>query len=407
MTEAAPGGSGRRPGFIFALGALAAISATAIDITIPAQPQIARAFGADPAAGASLVSSYFWGYALGQLLWGTLSDRFGRLRPLTIALTGFLITCVVCAFAPSFTVLVLARLAQGFFGGAAPITVRAIARDQGGGGQTASLLATTSMIIGMAPLLAPPLASGLLLVFDWRSAFWFLFLFTVVVLVAVRLYMKEPASHGITPGGVGSLRMALPLLRNFEFLCGAVTFAVLGLGYFALLSVGSAAAEQRYGVTPQAFGPLFSLVAVGFLCGSYAARRTVARFDRDKLLLGACLISAVSGALMAATLELELPQWLFWLLLAAYDFGFGFGGPIAMAKALEPAGKTAGAAASLMGIVSLTIAASSAQLNATGLFATAYHAIGFQMAAAGLFCLALQLVVLWRRRAEASSLADP
>ena len=219
--------------------------------------------------------------------------------------------------------------------------------------------------------------------------------------------MKEPASHGITPGGVGSLRMALPLLRNFEFLCGAVTFAVLGLGYFALLSVGSAAAEQRYGVTPQAFGPLFSLVAVGFLCGSYAARRTVARFDRDKLLLGACLISAVSGALMAATLELRAAAMALLAAAGGVRLRVRVRGPIAMAKALEPAGKTAGAAASLMGIVSLKSRPPAPSSTPRGCSPPPTTRSDSRWRPPGLFCLALQLVVLWRRRAEASSLADP
>jgi DHA1 family bicyclomycin/chloramphenicol resistance-like MFS transporter len=387
-----------RLGFVVTLGTIAAISATAIDICVPAQPDIAREFGQSPSAGGALVSSYFWGYALGQLVWGPLSDRFGRLTPLRIGLIGFLLTSIACAMDHDMALLIALRFAQGLFGGSAPITVRAIARDQGGGDRTGSLLATVTMIIGIAPLLAPPFGSALLLAFDWRSTFWFLAVFAVVVLGGIAAFVRIAPHPRPDPGGPSYAARALPVLRHFDFITGAAVFAILGFGYFALLSVGAAAARERYGVSGQGVGPLFSIVAVGFMCGSIAARRTVGRFRRDSILLVCSLVAAASGLILAGTLGLGLPQWLFWGLLTAYDFAFGLANSVAMAKALEPAGKAAGAAASLLGLASLSVGAIGSQLAASPLYAGPYHAVCQQMAAAGLACLLLQLFVIWRGR---------
>ena len=115
--------------FVVTLGGLAAVTATAVDIFLPAQPSIGAAFGLPSSAGGALVSAYFLGYGPGMMLWGPLADRFGRLPPLYASLAAFVILAVVCATTDSFEVLVIARCLQGVAGGGGPVIARAIARE--------------------------------------------------------------------------------------------------------------------------------------------------------------------------------------------------------------------------------------------------------------------------------------
>src|SRR3546814_221923 len=119
------------PAFVATLGMLAAVTATAIDICIPAQPTIAAGFGVPASAGGALVTAYLLGYGLGQLFWGLLADRFGRLPPLYVSLVCFVVASIVCATTGSFALLLAARGVQGIAGAAATVKIgRASGRER-------------------------------------------------------------------------------------------------------------------------------------------------------------------------------------------------------------------------------------------------------------------------------------
>lgn len=382
-----------------ALGAVSALTAMAIDICIPSQPDIAVHYGLTPAAGAQLVSGYFWGYAGGQLLWGPISDRLGRLPALYMALAGFILAAIACALAPSFTALVAARFVQGVCGAASPVVVRAIARDQGGGSVTANLLASTTMIVGLAPLLAPSIGAGLAYLFDWRANFWFLMLFGLVLAATVK-FVLEPRlpPHARSDRGESGLsywRRVAPILLSKEFLTGAVAAALVGVGYFTFLSVGSAATREQFGVAPEAFAVLFALPAAFLLGGAFLARQLAGRLSLDLILMIACSLAGAGGAGLLTSSALAIPQWLFWSCASLYIAGFGMVQPIASTKALEPAGQAAGVAASFFGLITLLSGALAAQFAGSGLWgASAYRTLCLQLGLGAVLCFLFQLVVL-------------
>ena len=145
--------------FVVTLAGLAAVTATAVDIFLPAQPIIGSAFGLPSSAGGALISAYFLGYGLGMMLWGPLVDRYGRLPPLYVSLITFVALAVLCATTDSFKILIIARGLQGVAGGGGPVIARAIARDMGGGVRTVRLLTTMTAIFSAAPLLSPIVGS--------------------------------------------------------------------------------------------------------------------------------------------------------------------------------------------------------------------------------------------------------
>jgi len=379
------------------LGALTALSATAIDISIPAQPDIAATLGAEPAAGAALVGVYLATYGPGQMLWGPLSDRYGRRLPLYVSLVGFLAASVLCAFAADFELLIWARALQGFLGGAPPVIARAIARDQGGGPRTAGLISTMTIILGLAPLAAPALGSLLVAVLDWRAIFGFLAVLAGLLIAGSLVSLpRDPPPAADRPGPGAYLRSVLPVLGAADFLFGTLLSSAIFCGYAAFLSSGTLVARDLYGVSAEAFGPLFAIAAAAFMLGSALARLIQRRAGMHRLLpIGvACALGAGTGLLL--TLGGEAPGLVgLWALISLYVLAFGLLLPSATALALEPAGRAAGAASSLIGAVQVCLGAVGSWLSAV-LSPDPYR--GLVLIMAGSAAVALAAYVLWLAR---------
>ena len=370
--------------FVATLGALMAVTATSVDIMIPAQPTIARGFGLPDSAGAALVATFAIGYGVGQVLWGPLSDRFGRLPPLFVAMAGFIFAGAVCALTGSFTTLLAARCVQGFMGGAGPTLARAIARDLGGGARTARALSAATAVLGAAPLFAPLTASGILVVAEWRAIFWTLAVFGGVIAVAALLFVPEtlPPANRRAPSLRQMAVEARELLVTPSFLYGTAMVMSVYIGYMALLAMGSAVTESAYGLPPTLFGPLFSVNALAFICGAIAAGRLAIRFGISAVIkAGAAIAGAAGLALLAlSTTAPGLP--LLWTGVVVYVLSFGTLLALCTARALEPAGKIAGTASSVMGVGQTLISASAALMTA-GLFDGSHRSLCWVMGAAG------------------------
>ena len=376
--------------FVATLGALMAVTATSTDIMVPAQPTVARAFGLPESAGAALVATFQIGYGVGQMFWGPLSDRFGRLPPLYVGLAGFILAGAVCALTDSFTTLLVARFVQGFMGGAGPTLSRAIARDLGGGTRTARALSAATAVLGAAPLLAPLSASAILVVAEWRAIFWALVLFGGAVTFSALLFVPEtlPPTDRRAP----SLRqMAIEtgeLLVTPGFLYGTVMVMAIFLGYMALLGMGSAVTESAYGLPPTLFGPLFSLNALAFICGAVAATRLTGRFGVSAVIRAGAVIAGASGLFMLTLSAITPGLAVLWTGVMIYVLSFGTLLALCTARALEPAGKIAGTASSVMGVAQ-TLLSTTGALLAAGLFDGSHHSLCWVMGAAGVVSFVL------------------
>jgi MFS transporter, DHA1 family, multidrug resistance protein len=383
-----------RIGFVLTLGALAAVSATAIDICIPALPEIGRMLGASPEAGAALVTAYLLGYGPGQLIWGPLSDRYGRLGPLYVTACGFVATSVACALAGSLEFLVAMRFLQGLMGGGAPVIARAIARDQGGGPETAKLISTMTVLIGGAPLVAPVIGSGMLTFTDWRWIFGFLVVFGIGLLAGIVLFLgrRRRRAQRENVSMAAYARSALLLFRAPEFLLGMGVGSSVFSGYATVLSASAVIAQERYGIAPQSFGPIFSIAALAFMMGSTTARQSLRRFPSNRLLLAGGVVALCAGIGFAAGYFVSLPLVPLWIFICIYTFAFGLLAPVAMAMALEPAGLIAGLASSIIGTVQILVGAGSSSLVVAGMLGDSYASQCLIMAASAVVTFMLALL---------------
>jgi DHA1 family bicyclomycin/chloramphenicol resistance-like MFS transporter len=382
-----------RIGFVLTLGAIAAISATAIDICIPALPEIGRTLGSSPEAGAALVTGYLLGYGPGQLLWGPLSDRFGRMGLLYLAIFGFIASSIACALSPSLDILVIMRAVQGVTGGGAPAIARAIARDQGGGPETAALLSTMAVIIGGAPLVAPVIGSGMLIFADWRWIFGFLAFFGVALVVSIALFLgrrrRRDKREWISFRSY--FRSATGLFRAPEFLLGiGISSSVFG-GYATVLGASAVIANERFGVSPEAFGPIFSIAALTFMAGATTARKMLRRLPLRRFLLAGAAVVACAGIGFVVAYIVGFSLVPFWAIVSVYTFAFGLLMPTATSMALEPAGPVAGLASSIIGTIQTLMGALSSKLVVAGIFGDSYESMCLLIAASAAVIVPLAL----------------
>ncbi len=371
-----------RTDMIVLMGGITALTAVSIDIVLPSTGLVARHFGEEEQRGALLVGVYFIAYAVGQLFWGLFSDAFGRRRALILSLSGFAIASLVCALAPSFTVLIAARFAQGLMG-AAPVIARAMVRDVTHGEEAARVMTVLGAILSISTMFAPVIGSAMLILFDWRAVFVALMLLSLAFLAYCLFILEETGKRRPERFSLGFLlRSGGFLLTNRQFLipmaAGSFTFG----GYASVGAVGAIIAEARYGVSPEAFGALFAVAALVNTGGALLAGQLLKRLSLRQVGNVAMTLLATAAALHFVLSTITPVLQLFWGSVCLYVFAFGIILPTAFASAMEPAGEMPGFAASVMGSIQMVAGAGGAML-ASSLFDGTHSAINVCMALFG------------------------
>ncbi|NKQ27871.1 multidrug effflux MFS transporter [Streptomyces galbus] len=345
------------------LGGLTAIPALSMDMYLPALPEVSRTLHAPAATVQLTLTACLAGMALGQLVVGPMSDRWGRRRPLLAGLAVYVVATALCAAAPDVELLVVLRLAQGLAGSAGIVIARAMARDVYDGVAMARFFSTLMLIAGVAPVVAPLIGGQVLRVTDWRGVFVVL---TVVgallgALVWARLpETLEPARRHA--GGVGqALRSMRGLLADLPFagymLSGGFAFAAL----FAYISASPFVVQEIYGASPQTFSLLFGLNSVGLVAaGQLNGKVLVGRVPLERVLATglALLVLASTALLLMATgafgaVGLAPVAAALFVLMSA----MGLTLPNAQTLALVRTRHSAGAASALLGTASFLVGA--------------------------------------------------
>jgi MFS transporter, DHA1 family, multidrug resistance protein len=383
-------------GLTLLLAMLTALGPLSMDMYLPSLPDISHVLAAPAARTQLTISSYLIGFAVGQVAYGPLSDRYGRRPVLLAAITLYLTSTLACTAAQSVDVLIAARLLQGVGGSGAIVLARAIVRDLYSGVQAARELSLMGSISAFAPIVAPMIGGVLQAAFGWRSSFVCMSVGAIVVmLVAVRLL---PETLRQRPGGPTSLFAmvrgygAVVRHRGFLIYLGILTISYAGL--FAWVSGASVVLQSVYGLSATAFGFTFALGALGYMAGATIATRLVVRLGLDRTIGAGVIVLAAGGLALAAVVAAGIPG--IWLVaaMALYLAGLGLAMPQAMAGALTPFPDRAGTAASLMGLVQQTIAAIVAAVIGGYLGRSAWPMTGVVLA---MSCLTFLLWALSRR----------
>ncbi|MCW2528054.1 MAG: hypothetical protein JWM76_2914 [Pseudonocardiales bacterium] len=344
---------------IVTLGLLSAFGPLSMDLYLPALPAIATDFGAPDSAVQWTLSTSLVGLGAGQLIFGPLSDRYGRRVLLLTSLVGFTLASVLCFAAPSLWFLIVARLFQGFFGAGGVVLARAIVRDRCPPDTLAHVYSRLTLVFAIAPVLGPLIGSILLQVMSWRGIFGFLTGVGVLLTVLTMRALPEslPVHKRHTDGFAAMANSWHTLRRDRRFVGACVLLSIGGMGFFTYLALGSLVFQDELGLSPTVFAVIYGLNSLALAGVGQIAARLVRRFALEQVLGLALTMMAVASCLLAVSMAAGwgLPGLLPPLLFAVA--GIGALTPTGTAIAMSGHGAHAGMAAALLGSLSFAVGA--------------------------------------------------
>ncbi len=346
--------------FVLILGLLTAFGSLSIDMYLPAFPAIARDLATSPSAVEASLALFFLGFSAGQMLYGPISDRFGRKPPLYFGLALYTAASVGCALAWSIEALIGFRFLQALGGCAGVVVSRAVVRDRFDHNEAARVFSLLMLVMGVSPILAPLAGGYLAVAFGWRTIFALLAAigFATAVLVHMRLdETLDPsrATATIRPGLI--LRNYVIVLRDRHFLRYTLSNSCALAGMFAYISGSPFVLMRLYGVSPEHYGLYFGANAFGLIGLSQFNRHLLRHFSFEAILPVAFGAMMVCGLFVMVAGTLHLPLAWFAAGLFLFVSGIGLVGPNSAAGAMSNHPERAGSAAALFGTMQFSVAA--------------------------------------------------
>lgn len=340
--------------WIMMLGLIVAIGPLSIDMYLPALPTMAKDFGVSTAQISNSVPAYFMGLVFGQLIYGPLSDRIGRVKPLYFGMTLYVIASLICATTDSQYVLFAARTLQALGACVGAVVTRAAIRDTLPPRQMAKAFSIMVLVMGLAPILAPSLGAAFLRFFDWHAIFWFLAAFGVLNLFLTKFFFKETLTEenrNVRPLNT-ILSQYVDLLKDPSFGYPAVGAGLLMGSMFVYISAAPELLMDGYGLTESQFSLVFGVNAAGFIGLTQVNQFLTNRFRLISLLrFGATLQMISASCLLLLGIIYGSEAWLPLVLICIFFCisGLGLTQPNASAIALAFQKHRAGMASALQG----------------------------------------------------------
>ena len=323
---------------------------------LPALPQIGASLGAQIDAVQASLTAFFLALGVGQLLYGPVSDMWGRKKPLYLGLAVFVLASIGCALAPDIETLVALRFLQGLGAAAGMAIPRAVVRDLYTGNDAARMMSLLMLVFSVSPILAPLVGSGVIAVAGWRGVFWAVALAAMVGLVLVATQLKEtrPAAQRVESSLGSALRAYGVLLRDRHYMGLVLVGGCAMGGFFVYLSSSPFVLINHYGLTPLQYSMAFSFNAVAFIGASQFNGALGERFGLARVVKGA---ASAAGGVMLLLLAYYLAGGDSWVVLVAlYFLSSAFMGmviPTTSVLALEAHGAIAGTASALLGTLQM------------------------------------------------------
>jgi len=339
---------------------LVAIGPLSTDMYLPAFPTLMQAFNTDINQVQYTLSVFLIGFALAQLIYGPLSDRFGRKPVLMAGMLLFLISSVVIIYVETIESLIILRFFQAFGGSSGPVLGRAMVRDIHGPKDAAKQFAYIGTAMALAPALAPILGGYFTIWWGWESTFIFLTAYALMAMLLLAGSISEtapPGSHHVLTVQ-RLLENYLTLLKhpNWRWYTFACTFVFSGL--FSFLSGSAFVIIEFLGFSEEHFGLFFALIVFGYMVGALFGARLLNHYEVDTIIGWGALLATISGCTMATLAFFEVYH--ITALIIPHTFymaAVGLVMPQTMAGALAPFAHMAGTASAFLGFIQMTVAA--------------------------------------------------
>ncbi|MEU5161215.1 multidrug effflux MFS transporter [Streptomyces sp. NPDC020875] len=346
---------GKRRRIVVVLGGLAALPPLSMDMYIPALPEVSRALSTPASSVQLTLSACVVGLAVGQLLVGPLSDRWGRRRPLIIGMLVFTLATAACAMTNSIETLVAWRLIQGLAGSSGIVLSRAIVCDLFEGAAMARFFSALMLASGAATIGAPVLGGQILRGTDWRGIFIALAVLGLLLTLGVWKWLREtsPGKSASGRSNSGWFRTTGELLSNRSYVGYVLTNGLAFSALFACVAASSFVYQEIFGASAQTYSLMFGISSLGLVAaGQLNGRVLIRRWSLDRVLLAgivAALLSsaALFGMAMYGIEAMGLVPTACAMVLLMASMGLIF--PNANALALADSAGHAGSASALLG----------------------------------------------------------
>lgn len=338
---------------LFTLGALAAFGPLTIDLYLPAFVDMAKDLAVSTSDVQFTLTSFLAGLSIGQLVYGPISDRFGRKKPLVFGITLFIVTSIAIGFAHSLSQIVLLRFLQALGSCVGMVITRAIVRDMFDAKEGAQVFSLIILVMGVAPIIAPVLGSQILKFASWRFIFFFLAIFGVLTLIGVLKNIRETLVH------VNSLQSGLKnyyhLLFDKQFMICSIVSGTISAALFVYIASSANVFLKIFALEQTTFSIIFASNAAGFIILSQLNAKLLRKYKLEDVLKGGIVLNiAASIALnLAGFLHLGVLPFVLGLWLTIASIGFIL--PNITAKALEFQHHRAAVASAMMGCIQFLI----------------------------------------------------
>lgn len=379
------------------LTALVAFGPISTDMYLPSLPALVTDFQTDVPTVQLTLSAFMVAFALSMLVYGPLSDRFGRRPVLLGAVALYVVSSIACVFAPTIEALVVARVFQAMGCCAGPVLGRAVVRDVYGRDRAAQVLSYMGTAMALAPAVGPIAGGWLQVMFGWHAVFVVLSLFSLIALIGTYFMLDETNAHrnpyATSPKGI--VRNYVALLSHRVYVGYLATIAACYCVIFSFISGSSFVLIEVVGLSPDLYGYCFATIVVGYMTGTFISGRFGRRVGGERLILVGGALGALGGGIMAffawtdqvTVLTIVLPQ-----MLAMVGVGFVF--PNSQAGAIGPFPQMAGAASALVGFFQMGVA-SVVGLAIGHAFDGTARPLATGVAVSGFLMLAFFLTLVW------------
>ena len=336
--------------------AITGLVALSIDMMLPALDDIAEDLAVEAANGQqNVISSYLLGFSIAQIVYGPLSDRFGRKPVMMGAIGVYLLVTLICALTPSFSLLLVARFAQGAAAAASRVITVAIARDLTSGRRMAQIMSLVMTAFMAVPVLAPAMGQVIMVVADWRWIFGALFVFGIILLGWIQIRLPETLhpEYRVPLRVKTTLATFAEALRNRQLL--GYTFAAMAFfgGLYAFLGSSQQVFVETYGMGDNQFPLAFAVIATGMGAVSFINSRLVQRLGQRRLAHTALIVFTTFSLIHTAVLLAGVHSTVAFLVLLAITLAaLGLIAANFSSIAMEPMGHIAGTAAAAYGVLS-------------------------------------------------------
>ncbi|OJT44490.1 multidrug effflux MFS transporter [Serratia plymuthica] len=334
--------------FVIILSALMAFTSLSTDIYLPAMPTMAKDLHGDVEL---TITGFLIGFCIAQLIWGPLSDHFGRRAPLFVGMALFIVGSVGCALSTDIAHIVFWRVFQALGACTGPMLARAMIRDLFSRTRAAQMLSTLMVIMAIAPIAGPLIGGQMIKVTSWHAIFWLLAMIGAFMLMAL-YWLPEtlPEEKRVKASLPSAFRNYYALLTNTAFMRFTLCLTFYYVAAYAFITGSPFVYITYFGIEPQHYGWLFALNILGLMAISMINRRLVHRYPLESLLKFAVVVATLAALALALATGLGIGG--IGLIVATVFVFFSMNGIIAAAStaaALDAVPNVAGSASALMG----------------------------------------------------------